>query len=111
MCPVILRMEERKYYNNLNLKCLKDNRTFWKSQTPFPRKMYYTPIKTVLVKNNKILNHERLVSETVNTFSLMSPSLGSEDNYPPTSDLDYTTNPITKIINTYSNHRSIVKIK
>ena len=107
-CVQLLIMEKRKYYNNLDLKCLKDNR---KTVTPLFSEKYTTSSKIVLVENNKILNPELLVFETINTFfTNVTQSLGIEDNYPSTCDLDDTTNPITKIINTYSHRPSIIKI-
>ena len=34
-CVKLLRHEKRRYYNNLNLKCLTGNRTFWRTVKPF----------------------------------------------------------------------------
>ena len=103
-CVQLLRMEKRKYYNTLDLKCLKDNRTFWKRLKSLFSEKCTTSNKIVLVENNKILNHEKVVSETINTlFTNVTQSVDIEDNYPSPCDLDDTTNPI-KIINTYSHY-------
>ena len=65
-----------------------------------------------MIESNRILNDENLVSDTINTFfTNVTKSLGIEDNYPLPCYLDDNTTPITKIINTYSNHPSIIKIK
>ena len=65
-----------------------------------------------MVESNKILNDENLVSHNINTFlTNVTKSLGIEDNYPSPCYLDDNTTPITKIINTYSNHPSTIKIK
>ena len=111
-CVQLLRMEKRKYYNNLDLKCLKDNRTFWRAVKPLFSEKCATSNKIILVESNKILNDENLVSDTINTyFTNVTKSLGIEDNYLSPCYLDDDTTPITKIINTYSNHPSIIKIK
>ena len=111
-CVQLLRMEKRKYYKNLDLQCLKDNRTFWRAVKPVFSEKCATSNKIILVGSNKILNDENLVSDTINTFfTNVTKSLGIEDNYPSPCYLDDNTTPITKIINTYSNHPSIIKIK
>ena len=89
-------MEERKYFN-LDLNCLKDNRTFWKRFKSLFSEKSTTSNKIVLIENNKSLNYAKLVSETF--FTNVIHTLGVEENYPSLSDLDDTTNPITKIIN------------
>ena len=110
-CVQLLRMEKRKYYNNLDLKCLKDNRTFWRAVKPLFSEKCATSDKIILVESNKILNDQNLVSDTINTFfTNVTKSRGIEDNYPSPCYLDDNTTPITKIINTYSNHPSITKI-
>ena len=51
-CVKLLRNEKRRYYNNLNLKCLKDSRTFWRAVKPFFSEKSIKCAKIVLVEDN-----------------------------------------------------------
>ena len=56
-CVQLLRIEKGKYYSNLDLKYLKDNRTFWKTVKTIFFEKCTTSYKRVLAENNKMLNH------------------------------------------------------
>ena len=107
-CVKLLRNEKRRFYNNLNLKCLKDNRTFWRVVKPFFSEKSTKSTKIVLVEENNIISDDSEISETMNNFFCdVVKCLGIVDNYPI---LSYTNGVLSNIIKTYENHPSIVNI-
>ena len=106
-CDKLLRNEKRRYYNNLNLKCLIDKRTFWRTVKPFSEKSTKCR-KIVLVEDKTVVRYDSLVSETMNNFFCNAVKcLGIVDNYP----IESFTNDLLSNIITYESHPSIVNIK
>ena len=111
-CVKLLRNEKKRYYNKLNLKLLKNNKTFWKTIKPLFSEKSIKSKKIVLVENDEILTSENEVSEIMNTFfSEIVKCLGIEDHYPILSHPDEDLYNISNILIAYENHPSIIKIK
>ena len=64
------RYEKRRYFNNLNLTCLKDNGTFWRTiKLRFSEKSAKCT-KIVLVKDDDAVCDNIVRSKTMNNFFL-----------------------------------------
>ena len=105
----LLRKEKSKFYNNLNPKCLSDDRLFWKSMKPFFSEKSIKTSKIVLVENNDILHDDKQAAETLNSFfSNAVKNLGLQDNYHvAVNDNDNDQAIILKINERYVHHPSI----
>ena len=68
-CVSLLKKEKRKYYNNLDLRIFKDNKTFWKRVKPlFSDKHKGLQPDIIIVENNITTSDKREVAEKLNTF-------------------------------------------
>ena len=112
-CVNLLRREKKKYFNNLDVNVLQDNRTFWKKIRPlFSEKNKTSSNNIIIVENDEITTDKNGVAEKLNSFFIDSvanldiePFLQEEPrNFDSHDD-------ISKIIRKYSKHPSILKIK
>ena len=69
VCVTLLRKEKADYFDNLNLKLVRDNKMFWKTISPYfannPKKR--SKITLVDEKGNTLLEDEK-IAETFNKF-------------------------------------------
>ena len=112
-CVNLLRREKKKYYDNLDINLLRDNRTFWKKVRPlFSDKNKTSSNNIIIVENDSITTNNEGVAEKLNSFFIDSvanldiePFLQEEPR-----NLD-SNDEISRIIRKYSQHPSILKIK
>ena len=63
-----MRKEKRKFYSNLKIELITDNKTFWKTVRPlFSEKHFCSKLIPLLVDDN-IISSDKEISETFNTF-------------------------------------------
>ena len=110
-CVNLLRKEKRKYYNNINLKLLTDNKQFWKTIKPFFSDKHNISRNITLIDDDEIISKDIEVAEIMNDF--FSNAVANLDiNGYQTVFLSNTSNDkIVNIINKFKNHPSVVKIK
>ena len=110
-CVNLLRKEKKKYYGNLSLDNIINNKKFWKTMKPFFSDKNSKNEKIILVEKEQIISDDKEVAETFNTyFSNSVKLLGIKDynsEYIPEKD----KSPIENIVNKFKNHPSIIKIK
>ena len=112
-CSNLLKREKKKYYNNLNLNILKDNKQFWKTIRPFfsdKQKDYQADF--TLIDNDEVTSNDNEVAEKFNNFFTdVIENLGI-DPYIKETEIDPCPDtPINNIVRKYENHPSILKIK
>ncbi len=112
-CVSLLKKEKKKYYNNLDLKVLEDNKNFWKRVKPlFSGKTKVLEKNIVILDGEEIISDNKMVAEKLNNFFI-----DAVDNL----DIEYfeTENPaelpessddIDDIIKRYEKHPSVLKI-
>ena len=109
-CVSLLKREKRKYYNNLDLKIFKDNKTFWRRVKPlFSDKHKVVQPEIIIVENGETTSDKKKVAEKMNAFFI-----GAVDNLdiePYILHNKSTTENTQDIVNNYRNHPSIIKIK
>ena len=64
----LVRKLKREYYGNLNEKNVTDNKTFWKTVKLFLSSKTTNHSKITLVENDKVINNDTKVAETLNFF-------------------------------------------
>ena len=114
-CVKLLRQEKKIFYNNLDLNVFEDNRKFWSKIKPLFSEKYNTRTnKIIIVGNNNIFSDNEIVAEKLNNFFIDSvenleiePFL-TETGRRLNSNVE---NEIEDIIQKYTSHPSILKIK
>jgi hypothetical protein len=109
-CNRLYKRERKKYYTNLNLKKITDNKTFWKTVKPFFTDKGGSGGKIVLVENEKIISDDKEVAQTFNDyFENVVKSLGIIENEP--DEPQPSQGKVLDAIKMYETHPSIIKIK
>ena len=67
-CSRFYKKERVKYFANLDIKKITDNKTFWKTIKPFLSNKSTNSGKILLSENETILTDEETISETFNDF-------------------------------------------
>ena len=110
-CVSLLAKEKKRYYKNLDLRILNDNKKFWKSIKPlFSNKQNVSKKNITIVEKDKITSKNSEVAEKLNNFfNKVVINLNIEPFVNATDDDNNTD--IDDIIKRYSVHPSILKIK
>ena len=108
ICVKLLRKSKKDFHNNLNLKRITENRTFWQTITPnFTDK----PIKDeriTLVEGNKVITEEEdVVKKFKDHFEKIVETL--KIDHLILSDL--SDDPVLNAIESFSDHASVLKTK
>ena len=116
-CVKLTKKVKREYFANLNMNCIKDNRTFWKTvKGNFTNKNNDNGKKIILVENNDIISENTKVAEIMNNYFV---NITEDLNIPAIKTITdivsnpsiVCTDPIEQIILNYSLHPSILMIK
>ena len=106
---------KREYFQNLNIKSINDNKTFWKTVKPFfSDKGNKDQRKIILDENNEIIRDDIKNASTMNDYfvditkNLDIPEIEIEQ-LPLNTDI-VCINPIDTILYRYKNHPSILNI-
>ena len=67
-CSKLYKKEMKKYYNNLDLNDIVDNKLFWKTMKPFLSNKATQSSQIRLVDENNVISEEAAVAETLNNF-------------------------------------------
>ena len=71
-CVKLLRKTKKEFYNNLNVKCITDNKLFWKTVKPsFTDKTLKDERITLVEKNEVISDDVKLVEILVNILAIL----------------------------------------
>ena len=114
-CVGLFKREKRNYYNNLDLKVFKDNKTFWRTIKPlFSEKTHIKNRNMIIIENDKVFVEKSEIAEKLNQFFI--DSVKNLDVEPFTSeniDVEKTSDDkvIETIVRKYRSHPSILKIK
>ena len=110
-CVNLLRKEKRKYYNNLDLKIMEDNKKFWQCVKPlFSNKHNVFQKNIIIVENDRITSENSEVADKLNNFFVEAVESLEIEPFAPDLENNETIN-IDDIINKYEPHPSILKIK
>ena len=107
----MFRNEKIKFYNNLNINKKTDSRKFWSQVKPFFPDKSASKNNITLIESNEIISDDKECAEVMNNFfSDVVENLGI-DRYLNTVISNDTNDPISKAINKYKTHPSILKIR
>ena len=67
-CVSLLRKEKKKFYNNLDISIMSDNKKFWKYIRPLFSGKSKSKSKITLIKGDEIISDDQKVAETLNNY-------------------------------------------
>ena len=110
-CNRLYKRERKKFYTNLNLKHITDNKKFWKNIKPFFADKGISKTEITLIKEEKVTSNDLEVANMLNSFfQNAATSIGIPQTEDYLVDQSNITDPINGIITKYSNHPSVLKI-
>ena len=111
-CNRLYKREKRKYFNNLNLNDITDNKKFWNTVRPFLSNKGNVHKKITLIEGENIISQDKEVAEKLNNFFENAvKSLDIKENKLLLTPVNENEDPIDVIIKKYENHPSILAIK
>ena len=111
-CNRLYKRERKKYFSNLNLNNITDNKKFWNTVKPLFSEKGGGKENIVLVNGNKIISDDLEVAQTFNDFFKNSVnSLDIQENPLLINDTNLNHNSVSEAICKYQNHPSIISIK
>ena len=113
VCVNLLRKEKKRYYNNLSLNVIEDNRKFWKNIKPLFSEKHKAPTRNIfIIEDDIIISDNKKVAEKLNKFFVDSvENLDIEPFYVQENQNSNTDDDIDNIIHKYSLHPSVLRIK
>ena len=108
ICVSILRKAKRSYFENLVIKSLSDNRTFWGTVKPLFSNKVRSNDYIILNENDLLIRNEYKIANIFNTFFVNTvPNLGIEIDQQYLSNVSNISDPVEKAIKKYQKHPSI----
>ena len=109
-CTNLLKREKRNYYNNLDTKIFKNNKTFWERVKPLFSEKSMIKHNIRLNENGITITDKKEVAEILNNYFLDSvENLEVERHLPKISFDDESKDYIEDIVEKFKNHPSISK--
>ena len=102
-CVNLLRKTKNKYFENINVQDINDNKKFWKTIKPFFNNKGYTN-KLMIIEKNNLISEESILANTMNQYFTSITNQLNLKKSPQLKNLE-------DIINYYHNHISIEKIR
>ena len=110
-CSRLYKRERKKYYNNININNLTDNRKFWNTVKPFLSEKGKPAGKIILTEKGQIVTEDEKVAETLQEYYEKAvQNLDINENYYLLSKTT-TEDPVEKAIQKYDSHPSIIAIR
>ena len=106
-CSRLYKKERKKYYNNLNINKITDNKQFWQTVKPLLSEKGTRFAHINLVDNEKIISEDRDVAQTLNNFFENAvKSLGIKENQYILSNTGESADPVDIALNKFEHHPS-----
>ena len=108
-CSRLYKRERKKFYSNLDVRSITDNKRFWKTMKPFFTNKGIIKSKITLIDDDRIIHDDSEVAQTLGDFfsnAVSSLNIGVPSEYVGQS-LVSLDDPIDDIIAKYSQHPSI----
>ena len=114
-CVSLLRKEKKKYYTNLDLNVIADNKIFWQNIKPLFSGKSKSQTNIILIEDDNVVSEKVHVAEILNTYfieavrNLEIEKFNNEGAQETRSEnIDEV---IENIVKKYEHHPSILKIK
>ena len=110
-CVNLLRKVKKRYYNNIDLKLLTENKLFWKTIKPLFSDKHNICRKITLIDDEEIISNDVKVAKIMNDFFSDAVAKLDIEGYQTDFLPNVEDNNIINMINKFKNHPSIIKIK
>ena len=113
-CTNLLRRTKTTYYGNLNPSQICDNKKFWNTVKPLLSDKCMVTDSITLTENNKLVSEDKEVANIFNNFfstAVKGLNIDYYEHFSWDCVFSESEDPITRAIEKYSKHPSIVKIK
>ena len=111
-CTNLFRKEKKKFYNNIDISSITDNKLFWKTVKPFFSEKHFGKKKVILVEGDHIISNDKEVAEIMNSFfSNIVDNLEINEYQNEQFSYNCDDNHITNIVSKFIDHPSIIKIR
>ena len=111
-CTNLLACEKKNYFNDLDLKIFKDNKTFWQRvKLLFSDKKCALKNNIAIVEDNVICTKEEEVAEKLNNFFIDAVGNLEIESFTTIKTNDESSENIQEIVKMYASHPSALKIK
>ena len=111
-CSKLYKKERRKYYENLDVKNVTDNKNFWKTVKPLFSDKGPSNQNITLVRENEILSEDTDTAKALNNFFKNAVgSLDINENRFLLTDTENLDDPVNIAIKKFESHPSILEIK
>ena len=111
-CSKLYKKERKKYYSNLDIKTITDNKKFWQTVMPFFTDKGPKNQNITLVENNCIISNDQEVSESLNKFFTSAVnSLNISENKYLLTDTRELIDPVEIAFKKIESHPSVFNIK
>ena len=105
LCTNLLRRTKQKYFWNLNMKDLHDNKRFWKKIKPFFSGKGLQTNNITLKDNNRLVTDSSIITNTFNNYFInITNNLNLRPSKPKSKSLP-------DLLKLYQDHFSVLKIK
>ena len=114
ICTRLCKRNKRDYYSNLHPSCVTSNKKFWKSVKPLFSEKSLTKDNITLIEKGSITDGSKEVADTFSDFfinAVRNFCIERERNFCNYDNLDTIADPISKAINRFEFHPSILKIQ
>ena len=105
-CVKLLRQTKEKYFSDINVKSISDNKKFWKTIKPFFSNKGLNTNNMMLVEDNEIVREEEIIANIMNNYFT---NITTHLKLKPTK-IDPKVN-LEIIIDTFHNRESVQRIK
>ena len=103
----LFRAKKNKYYKDLDVTLITDNKKFWKTVKPLFSDKIRNQSKIILVENDKVIFDDRQVAEIFNNyFPTVTNTLGITENLKNMRSTEGIIDPINIAIEKYGNDLS-----
>ena len=108
----LLKKEKKKYFGNLDLNKITDNKKFWNTIKPLFSDSSGKSGKITLVEGEEIITEDKEIAEKFNNYFIDAvSSLGIEGNIALENNTDGITDPVAKAVRRFDDHPSILEIR
>ena len=109
-CSKLYKKERKKFYSKTDTRKITDNKTFWKTITPFLSSKAPSLSRITLIENEAIISDDQKVAETLSKFFVKTVDKLDIKEFKNNSNIDGLSDPVEIAIKKYENHPSIAAI-
>ena len=106
-CAKLLRQTKEKYFSDINVKSISDNKKIWKTIKPFFSNKGLNTNSMMLVEDNGIVCNEEIIANIMNFTNFTN--ITTHLKLKPTK-IDPKAN-LESLLDTFQNHESVQRIK